>query len=413
MPNSESSQEHDFTVRSVINANFNLLSPNSDSHERNARPYTFLTGGTGLLGGYVIRDLLRHGVKLAVLVRPSRKATAEKRINNILSHFDRENGGRETGEKLSRPVVIEGDLTDSAWRAKSQNWIAENCQSVIHCAASLTFYGSRDADPWTTNILGTQQVLDLCKESNIRHLHHFSTAYVAGDYRGEFTEEMFDVGQTLCNDYEKSKFEAERMVREADFLDSLTIYRPSIVVGDSQTFYTSAYNGYYAILKLAHTLVNRLMLGETSGRRLLSALGMNGSERKNFVPVDWVIAVFTHIFTHQELHGKTYHLTNSSPTPITEMVDTIQDAVETYSKLAQQNDAQHTSEDWFQQNYAEQGAIFQGYFNDDPAFVSQNTPTVAPHLPCPRVDHAALLAMSHFAITHNFGKRVPKLRAIH
>ena len=370
----------------------------------NSKVYHLLTGATGLLGGYLIRDLLLSGHRLAVLARPSRKESARERIETILLGHE-----QRTGKVLPRPVVIEGDLTDDSWHAGQLDWLSRHCQSLIHCGASLVFYEDVNGEPWKTNIQGTRHILDLCRATGIRTLHHFSTAYVAGSYRDPFYENMLDVKQELRNDYEKSKFESEQMVRNADYINSLTVYRPSIVVGDSVSAYTSAYHGYYAVLKLAHTLVNRLKLGETSGRRLLLSLGMTGNEYKNFVPVDWVSAVVTHIFTHSELHGKTYHLTNPSPTSILEMVDTIQEVVEHYSDLVTgETDTQHKNEDWFKANYAESITTYRDYLNDDPHFISGNTISAAPHFLCPKVDSKMLHKMGHFAIKNQFGKRPPK-----
>ena len=357
-----------------------------------------------MLGGYLIRDLLRNRCHLAILARPSRKESARQRIETILVGHE-----QRTGEMLPRPVVIEGDLTDASWHSGWLDWLSRHCQSVIHCGASLTFFADTHGEPWRTNIGGTRHILDLCRSANIRTLHHFSTAYVAGSYRGKFYENMLNVNQELRNDYEKSKFESEQMVRDADFLDSLTVYRPSIVVGDSVTAYTSAYHGYYAVLKLAHTLVNRLKLGETSGRRLLESLGMNGNEYKNFVPVDWVSAVFTRIFTNPELHGNTYHLTNPSPTSVLEMVDTNQRVIEEYSDLVTEKTASHhANEEWFKAMYAENVATYRDYLNDDPQFVSDNTISVALNTPCPKVDSEMMYVMGRFAIENQFGKRPPK-----
>jgi len=57
---------------------------------------------------------------------------------------------------------------------------------------------------------------------------------VAGKYRGVFTEDMFDEGQELDNSYSQTKFESERIVRDEATVP-WRVYRPGIVVGDSQT----------------------------------------------------------------------------------------------------------------------------------------------------------------------------------
>lgn len=369
-----------------------------------SKKYHFLTGGTGLLGSYILRSLLQDGHSVAVLARPTRKASAEQRIDKIFSHWE-----REEGRTLPRPLVLSGDLLSSDWVDKSRDWFARSCCSIVHCAASLTFYGAPEDEPWLSNVEGTRRILDLARRAEIRRMHYVSTAYIAGSSR-EFFEGQTDIGQTLRNDYEKSKFDAEIMVREADFLDKPTVYRPSIVVGDSRTGYTTTYHGFYAVLKLAHTLVQRLPLGSTSGRNLLAALGLNGGEHKNFVPVDWVVAVFRHIFSNPEYHGRTYHLTSPRPPLLSDFVDMVQDAVETFSTLADQEDPYRADESWFFQNYTDQVRIYRAYLQDDPRFDSRNTQAVAPHLPCPVMDRDLMLFLARYAILSDFGKRKKFIR---
>jgi len=370
------------------------------------RPYYFLTGGTGLVGTYILRNLLRAGLPVAVLVRPNKKKSPKQRMDHLLSYWE-----QEMDKTLPSPMLIEGDLQDDSWKEAYSSWFDRNCGSVIHCAASLSFHGSPDGEPWRSNIGGTKKILSICEKFGIRRMHYVSTAYVAGSSR-LFHEADLDVGQTLRNDYEQSKFEAEKLVRAAKFLDQPTIYRPSIVVGDSRTAYTTTYHGFYAVLKLAHTLVSRMPLGSTSGRNLLAALGLDGSERKNFVPVDWVAAVFDHIFLDPQFHGKTYHLTSPQPPLLRDFVDVVQDAVETYSPLAMETDPHKADENWFFRNYVDQVQIYKAYLQDDPDFDSTNTQTTAPHLPCPVMDVDLMMFLARYAILSQFGKKKVKTSVV-
>ena len=360
----------------------------------------FLTGATGLLGSYILYNLLKQNENVAVLVRPGKKETAERRIAKILSHWEKESGKTASTPKVSMPQVFSGDLLHSEGLEK----LYGRCKSVIHCAASLTFYGPQGEEPWTSNIDGTKRMLDFCDAAGVSDMHYVSTAYVAGSSK-IFYENDLDAGQELRNDYEKSKFEAESIVRSADFLKRLTVYRPSIVVGDSATGFTTTFHGFYAVLKLAHTMVSRLPMGSTSGRSLLAALGMNGSERKNFVPVDWVTDVFDHIFSNSELHGQTYHLTTPNPPLLTDFVDMVQNAVETWSTLANEHDPRRADEEWFFKHYANEVQVYRAYLQDDPQFDSTNTQSAAPHLPCPVMDRELMLFLARYAILSRFGKR--------
>ncbi len=186
--------------------------------------YYLLTGATGLLGNYLLRDLLRDGVPVAVLVRPSRRQTARQRIELLLAKWD-----AEQTSPLPRPVVLEGDITqdDLGLDANDLRWAAEYCSAVIHNAASLTFHAtSEEGEPYRSNLTGTRNVLDFARQAGIREFHHVSTAYVAGLREGRCLETELDVGQAFGNDYEKTKVASEQLVRGADFIDSLTVYRP-------------------------------------------------------------------------------------------------------------------------------------------------------------------------------------------
>src|SRR5687767_13132289 len=99
--------------------------------------YTLMTGATGLLGGYLLRDALLAGRSMAVLVRRSRLESARQRIESILARFE-----ADLDLELPRPVVLEGDLSQPAagLDALALGWIAENCDSILHNAASLSFY---------------------------------------------------------------------------------------------------------------------------------------------------------------------------------------------------------------------------------------------------------------------------------
>lgn len=365
--------------------------------------YCLLTGATGLLGSYLLRDSLRAGHRMAVLVRPAGAKSAAQRIDASLTRWE-----NEMGETLPRPVVFAGDLCrpDLGLSGSDRKWIGRHCRAVVHNAAKLTFYGTDpQREPWLSNVQGTRHILDLCRRCGIERFHHVSTAYVCGLREGRILETELDVGQEMGNDYERSKVEAERLVRAADLGYPPTIYRPSIIVGDSQTGYTSTFHGFYAMVRLAHTLAGQMVLGSITAKLLVEAFGMDGHERKDYVPVDWVARVITHLVGEPTHHGRTYHLTAAEPTPVAVWSRAIQDAVERYSPLADPSDPMIRDADWFVDMFQGQAKIYRAYWRDDPPFDRTNTVAAAPHLPCPTVDHDMLLRLARFAIRTNFGRR--------
>ena len=371
-------------------------------------PYVFLTGATGLLGRYLIKDLSLAGVSMVVLVRPSRRATAQHRVENVMCYWD-----KVLGRSLPRPVVLEGDITepDLGLDARGMRWVAENCDTMLHNAASLTFQSTGpSSEPWRSNVAGTRHVLEFCRNARIRRFHHVSTAYVCGLRSGRILESDLDVGQKMSNDYEQSKIQAETMVRDSGLFDSLTVHRPAIIIGDSQNGYTSTYHGFYALLQAIATLAQNFesdSTGHTSGG---GSFGVSGHETKNLVPVDWVSAVMTHVITHAEHHGKTYHLTPLHPVPARLLADILEEAVGFYGVKLEGLGKPVSGLTEYQQLFCDLISVYKTYWKDDPTFDSTNTRQAAPHLPCPHVDRKLLLKLSDYAIRVNFTS--PRAKAI-
>lgn len=364
--------------------------------------YALLTGATGLLGSYLLHDGLTAGHRLAVLARPSRHQSAAQRIDATLASWE-----ELTGRVLPRPVVIEGDLGVDGLGLNSGDvsWIEQHCRALIQNAASLTFNSTgRDQEPWLSNVDGTRRVLELCRRTGIREFHHVSTAYVCGLRSGRVLESELDVGQQFGNDYERSKVESEKMVREAEFLGPVTVYRPAIIVGDSKTGRTSTFHGFYAILRLAHTMAKRLVFGSTEGDAVLKSWGCPADDCKNFVPVDWVSAVMTHILGRPQYHGRTYHLVTQHPTPLWLIAKVVQAATRNLSTWADEQDAVRCDSDWFTRNMLSEIDMYRAYLRDDPQFDVSNTVAAAPQLPCPELSEEFLLLTSKYAISTNFGK---------
>lgn len=363
-------------------------------------PYAFLTGATGLLGRYLIKDLTVAGISLAVLVRPSRRATAQHRVENVMCYWD-----SVLGRSLPRPVVLEGDITepDLGLDARGMRWVAENCDSMIHNAASLTFQStSSQSEPWRSNVAGTRNVLDLCRNAGIRAFHHVSTAYVCGLRQGRILESELDVGQKLSNDYEESKLQAEKMVRAAGLFDSLTVHRPAIIIGDSTNGYTTTYHGFYAPLQAVYTMAQTFDIDATGHSGVSARFGLTGHETKNLVPVDWVSAVMSHVISHPEHHGKTYHLTPLHPVTARMLGDIFEEAVGFYGVKLEGAGKPLTGLTEYEQLFSELISVYKSYWKDDPTFDATNTRTAAPHLPCPHINRALLLKLAEYAMRINF-----------
>lgn len=380
-----------------------IVGPAEMSPEVSSGRQLLLTGATGLLGSYLVRDLLLAGERPMVLVRPDRKRDPAARIEAMVAGWE-----AALGESLPRPTVVAGDLTVPCCGLDTETVraIGDRCSAIVHNAASLTFHGAdRDGEPWRTNVAGTAHVLELARAAGIGTFHHVSTAYVCGLRTGRIMETELDVGQRYGNDYERSKVEAEAVVRRASHIRSLTVLRPSIIVGDSRTGYTSTYHGLFAVVRLGHTMLPRMVIGSTSSKSLLRILGIDARDRKNFVPVDWVSAVIAHVLRTPAAQGRTYHLTHPQPVPTELIARVTQEAVERFSPSASPDDPDVRDERWFADTMRSQLGVYRSYLRSDPEFDRSATAAHAGHIPCPELDHDALLRMARFAIECEFGRR--------
>jgi nucleoside-diphosphate-sugar epimerase len=151
-------------------------------------------------------------------------------------------------------VAVAADLTKPGLGldARRREQIACCVDEVIHSAASVSFTLPLE-EARAVNVAGTRRALELAEQcaarGGLRRFAHVSTAYVAGDHRGVFGEGDLDVGQGFHNTYERSKWEAERVVREHSERLPIQIFRPSIVVGDELTGWTASFNVIYSPLR--------------------------------------------------------------------------------------------------------------------------------------------------------------------
>jgi thioester reductase-like protein len=358
-----------------------------------------LTGATGFLGRYLLRELLASGRRVAVLVREARFAPAEERVREVVATW-----GDAPGAMPAPPLILNGDVRTPRLGlvAADRAWLARHCRSVVHAAADVALRRSPFRDPWRTNVEGTRHVLALCGELGIHEVHHVSTAFVCGDRPGPVRENELDCGQGFHNDYEKSKYEAERRVRSARGIRA-TVYRPSVIVGDSRSGYTSSYHGIYRFLELAARLAPPAPGPGSGCRSLQLRLPFTGNEPRNLVPVDWVARAVVRIVNQPDCHGRTYHLVARTPVPAREIKEVAEEVLRVAGvRWAGAGDLRDPSP--VEEMFREQVREFWPYLDGDPVFDCRNTDAALPGLPAPRVDRAVLRRLLQFAIDDHWGR---------
>ena len=369
------------------------------------KKYILLTGATGFIGQYVMRRLLVKDVPLVVIGRAKGDMTASDRVMEIVRGFQ-----AEEGRELPKPIVFTGDITEDLLGLDDNalDWFESNCKAVIHNAASIRFHApdnDRTKDPYLSNVNGTQHMLDLCKFAGIEQLFHVSTAYITGLREGVCLETELDKDQEFANDYQRSKFEAEQMTRSADFIKSLTVIRPGIVVGDSRDGSTTAPDfGLYHYIQFNTQIMKTLRAaGATGTVPLKIRLPFNGTEPRNLITVDWVADAMVHIITNPELHEKTYHLTPTDATTSKRIVDALGkyfdfEGISFAGETIPEEDRTEFEKMFF--DYANQFEVFWGA---EPTFDKTNTnAALSDVVPQPPLDDECLQKIIRFAVEECF-----------
>ena len=258
----------------------------------------FVTGYPGFIGKRLVRRLAEQGrerrERLFVLVQQKHLAAAQADLSTI--------DGATLGGRVE---VIEGDVEQMHLGLSGAEWksLAAEVTDIWHLASVSRLEADRRFIR-QVNVEGTRNVIELAQASRrLARLNHFSSSYVSGNRVGVILEDELAMGQRFHNAYEESKYQAELLVRRAQGDLPATVYRPSIVVGDSRTGEIDRFEGPYAmaILIVASPVGVPLPLPGDAVAPL------------NVVPVDFVIDAVTAIARNPAGAGRTVHVVDPSP----------------------------------------------------------------------------------------------------
>jgi thioester reductase-like protein len=266
----------------------------------------FLTGFPGFIASRLLRRLAAEGGRFLLLVQPSLVERAKEELKNIAA---------DSRKPISDLEILQGDITQPNLGLNPADLETARSHATVlfHLAAVYDLAVARDV-AMRVNVEGTRKVNQFAGSlSDLRHYHYISTCYVAGKRRGVIYENELEHAAGFRNYYEETKYLAEIEVNQLKSDLPITIHRPAVVCGDSQTGETVKYDGIYYLI---HYLLK--------WPSLLSTFNIGNSDVSlNLVPVDFVVEAISALARDPLSIGKTVQLADPNPLTTRQLFNTI------------------------------------------------------------------------------------------
>lgn len=262
---------------------------------------SFVTGATGFIGKRLVARLLERAEGPVYFLVHSRS------VGKLEALYAR------WGVDRSKAVPVLGDLTapNLGVCAEDAAMLQGRVRHFFHLAAVYDLAASSETQH-AANVDGTRNAVAFATAIEAGCFHHMSSIAAAGLYEGTFTEDMFEEAENLDHPYFSTKHEGERIVR-TECVIPWRIYRPGIVVGQSDTGEMDKIDGPYYFFKPIQRLRDLLP-------RWFPAIGLEGG-RLNLVPVDFVVRALDELSHRDGLDRRCFHLTDPEPKRVGEILD--------------------------------------------------------------------------------------------
>jgi len=270
----------------------------------------FLTGFPGFIAERLVRELAQSDVIFFLLVQSQFTEKASNAITKM---------SKLTQVEPTNFEIIQGDITlkDLGISPTQLDRLISEVTEVFHLAAIYDLAVPRKLG-YKVNVEGTKNVNEfVCKLRNLTRYNYVSTCYVAGKREGVILETELHHEAGFRNFYEETKYLAEVEVDKLKPNVPLTIFRPSVVVGDSKTGETAKYDGIYYVIHYYRKFPSLLRFFNVG----------NPDVRLNIVPVDFVVKSMAKLSKDESAIGKTLALADPSPLTTEEICEAIIQAI--------------------------------------------------------------------------------------
>jgi nucleoside-diphosphate-sugar epimerase len=208
-------------------------------------------------------------------------------------------------DKQARMLFIEGDPTamDLGLSGAEFRRLTREVDRIHHLAHASSINASLPAAR-ALNIVATAEIIEFARAaSNLECLVFHSTAHVSGDRTGVVYEDDLDHGQSFPHEVERTRMQAEHMVRRAMREVPIAVVRPTTIVGAATADGSERLDGLYLLV---------LLVLLTPGDLALPLPG-RGDTPLNIVPLAYVIQAAHAIGKSPASPGRTFHLADTSP----------------------------------------------------------------------------------------------------
>jgi thioester reductase-like protein len=306
----------DLNAEAVLDASIQLQifdqpSTPTQSPVRSTEPPILLTGVTGFLGGFLLHELLQQTqAQIHCLIRAKNHAEAQHKLCVAIKHLP------NIDTFYSRIIPVKGDLAQpllGLTRSRFQK-LAKTIGSIYHSGAMVNllypYTALRD-----TNVGGTQEILRLASLDRLKPIHYLSTLDVfeslgTTGVHTFYEDDDIAQGEGILNGYSQSKWVAEQLMRQGlERGIPVTIYRPGMITGHSQSGHTNVVDVFCRLIKTC------IQLRQAPDLDLML----------DMTPVDYVCQSLVHLSLNPSCLGKTFHLINPQPMALAQVVEQLRD----------------------------------------------------------------------------------------
>lgn len=264
---------------------------------------SLVTGATGFVGRYLVRNLLESGDTVYILLRKESRDRAYEMIKSLRS---------EIPASRDRLHVVHGNVMNEgvANLEKDREILKDKLDYIWHLAGAGSITANR-RQSLALNWRGTVNALKFASEvKGLKRFNYLSTVLVSGDYKGVWCEEMLKESQRFTDEYSRTKQMAEIEARRFSTSLPVAVFRSGVLIGDSKTGYIPNICGPYCLLRIIDSLRRKGL------KRPLPIAPFSKKSLFNAVPVDFVANCMAMIGRMDGAEGRTYHLTDPDPMTI-------------------------------------------------------------------------------------------------